>query len=49
MSLLIYDSNCDEMYNNNLCINAVLFLEESKLLLVWTWLGKDEKIEDNNN
>ena len=47
--LLRYDSNCDEMYNNNLCINTVLFLEESKLLLVGTGLGKEEKIEDNNN
>jgi len=47
--LLRYDSNYDEMYTNNLCINCVLFLEESKLLLVGTGLGKDEKIEDINN
>ena len=47
--LLRYDSNCDEMYTNNLCINTVLFLEESKLLLVGTGLGKDEKIEQNIN
>ena len=49
--LLRYDSNYDEMYNNNLCINNVLFLEESKLLLVGTGtgLGKGEKIKDNNN
>ena len=47
--LLRYDSNYDEMYTNNLCINSVLFIEESKLLLVGTGLGKDEKIEDINN
>ena len=47
--LLRYDSNYDEMYTNNLCINTVLFIEESKLLLVGTGLGNDEKIEEINN
>ena len=47
--LLRYDSNYDEMYNNNFGINSILFLEESKLLLVGTGLGKDEKIEQINN
>ena len=50
--LLRYDSNYDEMYSNNLCINTICFLEESKLLLVGTGLGKDEKSVDvntNNN
>ena len=47
--LLRYDSNYDEIYSNNLCINNVVFLEESKLLLVGTGLGKDEKIGETNN
>ena len=47
--LLRYDSNYDEMYNNHLCINTVLFIEEPKLLLVGTGLGKEEKIEENDN
>ena len=47
--LLRYDSNCDEMYSNNLIINTCLFLAESKLLLIGTGLGKDDKIEDMNN
>jgi hypothetical protein len=36
------------MYSNNLCINTVLFIEESKLLL-GTGLEKDDKNEENNN
>ena len=32
--LLRYDSNYDDMYSNNLCINTVLFIEESKLLSI---------------
>ncbi len=47
--LLRYDSNYDDMYSNNLCINTVVFLEESKLLLIGTGLGKDEKNVENNN
>ena len=47
--LLRYDSNYDDMYSNNLCINTVVFLEESKLLLIGTGLGKDEKNLENNN
>ena len=47
--LLRYDSNYDEMYSNNLCINDVLFLEESKLLLVGTGVDKNEKLDENTN
>ena len=47
--LLRYDSNYDEMYSNNLCINDVLFLEESKLLLVGTGVDKNEKLDENAN
>ena len=47
--LLRYDSNFDEIYSNNLIINTCLFLEESKLLLIGTGVGKDEKIEEDNN
>ena len=47
--LLRYDSNYDEMYSSNLCINDVLFLEESKLLLVGTGVDKNEKLDENAN
>ena len=46
--ILRYDSNFDEMYSNNLCINDVLYLEEPKLLLIGTGLLEGEVINNNN-
>ena len=46
--ILRYDSNFDEMYSNNLCINDALFLEEPKLLLIGTGLLEGEVINNNN-
>ena len=46
--ILRYDSNFDEMYSNNLCINDALFLEEPKLLLIGTGLLEGEIINNNN-
>ena len=46
--ILRYDSNLDEMYSNKLSINDVLFLEESKLLLIGTGLLEGETLTENN-